>query len=122
MNERNHISIREAIRGRITDGEWAPGAMMPGETDLAEEYGCSRTTVNRALQKLAEDGLIERKRSGEEKGALAGGEAEAHRAALDGLQARLAREFESSQLPEEVTSFDQLDDFVVRARLELGRG
>ncbi|WP_370337489.1 GntR family transcriptional regulator [Parvularcula marina] len=62
MSERNHISIREAIRGRITGGEWAPGAMMPGETDLAEEYGCSRTTVNRALQKLAEDGLIERKR------------------------------------------------------------
>ena len=62
MNERNHHSIREAIRERIASGEWPPGSLMPGEVGLAEEYQCSRTTVNRALQTLAEDGLIERKR------------------------------------------------------------
>ena len=31
---------------------------------LAEEYGCARTTVNRALQALANDGLLVRKRKG----------------------------------------------------------
>lgn len=62
MIERNHHSIREAIRERISSGEWPPGSLMPGESALAEEYRCARTTVNRALQTLAEDGLIERKR------------------------------------------------------------
>lgn len=62
MNERSHHTIRESIRERISSGEWAPGALMPGEADLADEYQCARTTVNRALQSLADDGLIERKR------------------------------------------------------------
>lgn len=62
MSEHNHHSIREAIHRRITAGEWPPGELMPAEARFAEEYGCSRATVNRALQKLADDGLIERKR------------------------------------------------------------
>ena len=37
---------------------------MPGEADIAAEYGCARSTVNRALQGLVKDGLIERKRRG----------------------------------------------------------
>ena len=80
-------------------------------TTLNDEYGLPEIP-----------GLIERKRSGKEKGALAGGEAESHRATLDSLQERLAQEFEGSRLPDEVSSFDHLDDFVVRARMELGRG
>ena len=67
-------------------------------------------------------GLIDRKRSGPEKGELDQGEAASHNVALDLLQAKLDSVFESSELPEEVTSFDALDDFVVRARLELGHG
>lgn len=57
-----HSRLREAIRERIVGGEWTPGALIPTEEDIAEEYQCSRTTVNRALQGLAEAGLIERKR------------------------------------------------------------
>ncbi|MEM6673727.1 MAG: nucleotidyltransferase domain-containing protein [Planctomycetota bacterium] len=68
------------------------------------------------------DELIERKRSGAEKSALDDGEAEGHRTALDALQEQLAAAFESSSLPDEVTSFDALDDFVVGACMELGRG
>ncbi|PQA89495.1 GntR family transcriptional regulator [Hyphococcus luteus] len=62
MSEHSHQSIREAIRERLAAGEWAPGGLMPGETALAEDYRCARTTVNRALQSLADEGLIERKR------------------------------------------------------------
>lgn len=62
MSRHNHHSIREAIRQRITAGEWTPGTVIPNEATLADEYGCARTTVNRALQTLANDGLIERKR------------------------------------------------------------
>ncbi|MBX7500829.1 UTRA domain-containing protein [Qipengyuania sp. YG27] len=64
MNARTHRGIREAIRARIVAGEWQLGELIPGEVEFAEEYACSRTTVNRALQALAEEGMVERKRKG----------------------------------------------------------
>lgn len=54
--------IQEDVRGRIQRREWAPGAAIPNEADLARELGCARSTVNRALQALAEDGWLERRR------------------------------------------------------------
>jgi hypothetical protein len=66
--------------------------------------------------------LVERKRGGAEKGRLADGEVEGARAALDALEQRLNDAHVRSQLPEDVRSLDALDDFVARARLELGRG
>jgi hypothetical protein len=66
--------------------------------------------------------LVERKRSGAEKGRLAEGEAEGARAALDALERRLNDAHTQSNLPEEVQSLEALDDFVARARMELGRG
>lgn len=59
---KSHQSIQAALLKRIHTGEWSPGMYIPGEVALAEEYGCSRTTVNRALRQLAESGLVERKR------------------------------------------------------------
>ena len=64
MNANTHRGIREAIRARIVAGEWKLGELIPGEVDFAQEYGCSRTTVNRAIQALAEEGIVERKRKG----------------------------------------------------------
>lgn len=64
MNAVTHSSIREDIRKRIVAGEWGLGEQMPGEIDLASEYDCSRTTMNRALRALADEGMIERKRKG----------------------------------------------------------
>ncbi|GAB1363225.1 GntR family transcriptional regulator [Rhodobacter sp.] len=54
--------LREAIGGRIRAREWLPGALIPAEAQLATDYGVARATVNRALQSLAEDGLIERRK------------------------------------------------------------
>lgn len=54
--------IRAQLRTRISDGTWPPGELIPGEALLAEEFGCSRTTVNRALRELAATGIIDRKR------------------------------------------------------------
>lgn len=51
----------EALR-RIQAREWVPGAQIPKEAELAAELGCARATVNRALQALAEDGWLERRR------------------------------------------------------------
>lgn len=54
--------LRETIGARIRAREWPPGALIPAEAQLAADYGVARATVNRALQSLAEDGLIERKK------------------------------------------------------------
>lgn len=64
MPTTSHQRIRASILERIRSGEWGLGELMPGEMQLAKEYGCARTTVNRALQALADQGLIKRKRKG----------------------------------------------------------
>ncbi len=54
--------IRDRVRDRIRAREWAPGALIPGEEALAAEYGVARATVTRAVQALAEQGLVERRK------------------------------------------------------------
>ncbi len=54
--------IKEIILQRLSDGTWPSGSFLPNETALAEEFGCARATVNRALRELADDGLLDRKR------------------------------------------------------------
>jgi GntR family transcriptional regulator, histidine utilization repressor len=54
--------IQQALLERITSGDWAPGAPIPHEAALAEEFGVTRPTIGRAMRGLVEDGLIERKR------------------------------------------------------------
>lgn len=51
----------EALR-RIQTRAWPPGGLIPNEAALAEELGCARATVNRALRALAADGWLERRR------------------------------------------------------------
>ena len=55
-------SIQDEVLRRIHAREWPPGADIPNEADLAQEFGCARATVNRALRALADAGLIERRR------------------------------------------------------------
>ena len=63
--------LRAAFGARIRTREWGPGALIPNEAVLAADYGVARATVNRALQSLAEDGLLERrKRAGTRVAAL----------------------------------------------------
>jgi GntR family histidine utilization transcriptional repressor len=65
MNGKKRLSYRdigEDILRRIAKRVWEPGALIPGEQALAAEYGCSRATVNRALQDLARAGILERRR------------------------------------------------------------
>ncbi|WP_062430391.1 GntR family transcriptional regulator [Herbidospora daliensis] len=55
-----YAQVMAAIQQRIRDGEYAPGDMLPSETQLVRELGVGRTTVVRALQTLAMQGWIER--------------------------------------------------------------
>lgn len=54
--------VKSDILSKITKGEWALGSLIPNEVDLATTYGCVRSTVNRAMRELADEGLIERRR------------------------------------------------------------
>ena len=56
--------MRAEILRRLRTGRWKPGELLPTEADLAAELGCARGTVNRALQAVADDGLLERRRRG----------------------------------------------------------
>lgn len=50
--------VRDALRGRLDEGEWLPGEQIPSAGQLASEYGVSRTTAARAVRALAEEGRV----------------------------------------------------------------
>ena len=51
--------IGAALEGRIRNGHYAPGARLPTEMGLAEEFGVSRAVVREAVARLKADGLVE---------------------------------------------------------------
>ncbi len=55
-------AVQTEVLRRIRAHIWRPGDSIPHEEALAEEFGCARATVNRALRQLAEDGLLDRRR------------------------------------------------------------
>jgi DNA-binding GntR family transcriptional regulator len=46
------------IAARIEAGDLQPGARLPGERDLAVEYGVALMTARRAIRDLRERGLV----------------------------------------------------------------
>lgn len=58
MNKYEEL-VRE-LKNRILSGEFPPGGKFPSDFDLAEEYGVSKLTVNKAVSILACDGFIRR--------------------------------------------------------------
>jgi GntR family transcriptional regulator len=50
------------VRDRIKSGAFGHGAVLPGEQELAKIFGVSRITVKRALNELANAGLVSRQR------------------------------------------------------------
>lgn len=53
-------ALAAAMRARIVAGEWPPGSAIPSEQTLAAEHGVALGTMRRALDLLAEQGLVER--------------------------------------------------------------
>lgn len=53
-------ALAAAMRARIVAGEWPPGSAIPAEQMLAAEHGVALGTMRRALDLLAEQGLVER--------------------------------------------------------------
>lgn len=55
-------AIAAEVRRRIVEREWLQGDRISDEAKLAVEFGVARATVNKALQLLADEGLLDRKR------------------------------------------------------------
>jgi GntR family transcriptional regulator, histidine utilization repressor len=62
--KRGYRDIKNEVFRRIRNNEWGPGTLLPGEVELASTFGCARATINRAMQELSDDGIIERRRKG----------------------------------------------------------
>jgi GntR family transcriptional regulator of arabinose operon len=56
-----YYQLRMAILDRIASGEFKPEGAIPSERKLAESYGVSRITVVKALNDLAQEGVLERR-------------------------------------------------------------
>jgi DNA-binding FadR family transcriptional regulator len=58
-SSRLYRQIAEQLRGLITGGEFAAGARLPAERDLARQLGVSRPSVREALIALEVEGWVE---------------------------------------------------------------
>jgi len=55
-----YLKVKEFIQQHISSGEWRPGALVPSEAMLMQQFGISRMTVNRALSELSAEGMVRR--------------------------------------------------------------
>nr|WP_187361207.1 winged helix-turn-helix domain-containing protein [Phytoactinopolyspora mesophila] len=53
------VRLAGDVEKQIALGELSPGARLPGEVALAEQYAVSVSTVRRAMDVLVERGLID---------------------------------------------------------------
>jgi GntR family transcriptional regulator len=57
-----YVQLINLLKGQIQQKIWKPGDKIPGEPELCELYGISRSVVRQALQELEDDGLILRRK------------------------------------------------------------
>lgn len=56
-----YVQATDALRSLLQGGEYAVGARLPSEPELAQKLGISRPTLREALQTLEEEGAIVRR-------------------------------------------------------------
>jgi len=65
MNTSNYplyIQIYNSLLDEINSGKYKPGGKLPSEKELVEQFNVSRITAKRALNKLASEGYVTRRR------------------------------------------------------------
>jgi DNA-binding GntR family transcriptional regulator len=53
-----YMAVADDIAARIAGGELTVGTRLPGEAELARQYGHSKATARRAVRELRERGLV----------------------------------------------------------------
>ena len=53
-----YVQLKNILKNSIMNGEFGDNGMIPSETQLAEKYDITRTTVRRSLSELAGENLI----------------------------------------------------------------
>jgi GntR family transcriptional regulator, transcriptional repressor for pyruvate dehydrogenase complex len=51
--------VASALLGKIQEGAFPPGARLPSENDLADQFGVSRTVLREAISRLKHEGVVE---------------------------------------------------------------
>ncbi len=87
------IDVADALRDRITKGDFGKYGRLPPVADLSHQFGVSRDTVNRALQLLQAEGYLESR--GENKRGLV---INRSRIRLQGITARFDFELQKQGL------------------------
>jgi GntR family transcriptional regulator len=57
-----YLQLMDILNEQIQQKKWLPGDQIPGEQDLCELYGISRTVVRQALLQLELEGVINRRK------------------------------------------------------------
>lgn len=57
--QRPAVYAEQALINAILDGDYPPGATLPGERELAAQLGVTRPTLREALQRLGRDGWLD---------------------------------------------------------------
>lgn len=52
-------TVAKRLRAEIDEGRVLPGANLPTESALAEQFGVSRTVIREAVSRLRQDGVVE---------------------------------------------------------------
>ncbi len=56
-----YMQIKDMLVARVTEGEWAPGDIIPSEIQLARELNVSQGTVRKAITELVENNVLVRR-------------------------------------------------------------
>jgi GntR family transcriptional regulator len=57
-----HVQVKQALKDRIASRAWKAGDLVPGDLELCDQLGVSRTTIRQALTELAHEGWVVRER------------------------------------------------------------
>lgn len=55
-----YAQVKDYVLKQIQSGAWLEGEMIQSESQLAEQFGLSRMTINRALRELTADQILHR--------------------------------------------------------------
>jgi GntR family transcriptional regulator len=57
-----YVQVKRGLQRRIAQGDWRPGDQLPGEKELCDACGVSRTVIRQALGEMEYEGLIVRRK------------------------------------------------------------